>query len=70
MTDPIQITVDEFEKHMEFCVEMCDRNNVVWRIERPDGSAVMCVPVKTVKPQPLELQQEIEKFAKQFRDED
>ena len=46
INQPIVITEQEFHDYMEFCIDVANRNNVVWRIERPNGDAVMCVLVK------------------------
>lgn len=66
---PLRITEQEFYDHMEFCIDMCERNNAVWRIEREDGKAVMCVPIKQSSPIPDEVQEQVEEFKRQFMEE-
>ena len=68
INQPLNITEQEFLDHMEFCIDMCERNRVVWRIEREDGKAVMCVPVKQENPIPAEVQEQVEEFQRQFLD--
>ena len=65
---PLCITEEEFGNYLEFCIDMCERNRVVWRIERPDGSAVMCVPVNQVPAISQEVQDQVEEFRKHFLD--
>lgn len=65
---PLNITEEEFGKYMEFCIDMCERNKVVWRIQRPDGATVMCVPVNQISPIDPEVQEQVEEFRKQFLD--
>ena len=65
---PLRITEEEFGNYLEFCIDMCERNRVVWRIERPDGSAVMCVPVNQVPAISQEVQDQVEEFRKHFLD--
>ena len=65
---PLCITEEEFGNYLEFCIDMCERNRVVWRIERPDGSAVMCVPVNQVPAISQEVQDQVEEFRKHFID--
>jgi len=65
---PLNITEKEFGQYMEFCIDMCERNRVVWRIERPDGTAIMCVPVAQVAPIAPEIQEQVEEFRQQYLD--
>jgi hypothetical protein len=65
---PLTITEEEFGQYMEFCIDMCDRNRVSWRIERQDGTAVMCVPITKVAPIAPEIQEQVEQFRQQFLD--
>ena len=67
MNEPIRVTEEEAEKYFEFMVEMCERNRSIWRIERPDGSAVMLCPiVQTAAPVPHEVMEQVEEFKKEF----
>ena len=68
INQPLVITEQEFYDYMEFCIDLCNRNNVVFRIERKDGTAVMCVPVKQESVIPNDVQEQVEEFQKQFLD--
>ncbi|AIX17238.1 hypothetical protein Syn7803C76_15 [Synechococcus phage ACG-2014b] len=70
MTEFIRVTLEEAEKYFEFMVDMCERNRCVWRIERPDGAAVILAPVVQSGP-PLsdDVIDQVEEFRKQFIDE-
>jgi hypothetical protein len=70
MNEPISVTLEEAEKYFEFLVDMCERNRCVWRIERPDGAAVILAPVVQSGP-PLseEVIDQVEEFRKQFLDQ-
>lgn len=68
MNQPLVITEEEFADNFDFCLAMCERNRVVWRIERPDGKAVMCVPVTDVPHVAPEIQKQVEEFRQQFLD--
>ena len=70
MTDPIRITESEAEKYLEFLVDMCERNRCVWRIERPDGAAVILAPIiQSGPPLSEEVLNQVEEFKKQFLEE-
>lgn len=70
MNEPIRITEAEAEQYLEFLVDMCERNRCIWRIDRPDGSAVMLCPVvQTAAPVPHEVMEQVEEFKKQFMEE-
>ena len=62
-----EISVQEFEDNMEFCVDLCSRERVVWKIRRDNGEYVMCVPVAEraapVEPDVLSM---VEEFRKDF----
>ena len=67
MNDPIRVTEEEAEKYLEFLVDMCDRNRCVWRIERPDGRAVIMAPIVQFElPISEEVIDQVEEFRKQF----
>ena len=67
MNDPIRITEAEAEKYLEFLVDMCERNRCVWRIERPDGAAVILAPVvQSGPPISEEVLNQVEEFKSQF----
>lgn len=69
MNDTIQVTLEEAEKYFDFMVDMCERNRCVWRIERPDGAAVILAPiVQSGPPISDEVVNEVEEFRKQFLD--
>ena len=67
MNEPIRVTLEEAEKYFDFLVDMCERNRCVWRIERPDGAAVLLAPVVQSGP-PLseDVIDQVEEFRKQF----
>ena len=70
MTDPIRITESEAEKYLEFLVDMCERNRCVWRIERPDGAAVILAQIiQSGPPLSEEVLNQVEEFKKQFMEE-
>lgn len=69
MNQPLNITEQEFHDYLEFCIDMCERNRVIWRIEREDGRAVMCVPIVQEIPIDPEVQEQVEEFKKQFMEE-
>ena len=48
-----EISVQEFEDNMEFCVDLCARERIVWKIRRDNGEYIMCVPV-TERAAPVE----------------
>jgi len=64
MNQPLNITEQEFSDHMEFCIDMCERNHVVWRIESKDGKVVMCVPVSQEVAIDPEMQEQLLEFKK------
>tara|TARA_B100000035_G_scaffold2899_1_gene2507 strand:- start:284 stop:514 length:231 start_codon:yes stop_codon:yes gene_type:complete len=68
INQPIVITEQEFHDYMQFCIDVANRNNIVWRIERPNGDAVMCVPVKQESLIPDEVKEQVEEFQKQVLD--
>jgi hypothetical protein len=68
INQPLVITEKEFHDYMEFCIDLCNRNNVVFRIEREDGTAVMCVPIKQESVIPDDLQEQVDDLQKQFLD--
>ncbi|ABA46995.1 gp22 [Synechococcus phage syn9] len=69
MNEPIKVTLAEAEKYFEFMVDMCERNRCVWRIERPDGAAVILAPViQSGPPLSEEVIDQVEEFRKQFLD--
>ena len=64
---PINITEAEAQEYLEFLVDMCERNRCVWRIERPDGSAVILAPiVQSGPPLSEDVINQVEEFKKQF----
>ena len=69
MNTPISVTLEEAEKYFDFLVDMCERNRCVWRIQRPDGAAVILAPIMQSGP-PIsdEVVNEVEEFRKQFLD--
>jgi len=70
MTDPIRVTEAEAEKYLEFMVDMCERNRCVWRIERPDGAAVILAPVvQSGPPISSEVMDQVEEFKRQFMED-
>jgi hypothetical protein len=67
MNEPIRVTLEEAEKYFEFLVDMCERNRCVWRIERPDGAAVILAPiVQSGPPLSEDVVGQVEDFRKQF----
>tara|TARA_B100000085_G_scaffold663_1_gene653 strand:+ start:159 stop:392 length:234 start_codon:yes stop_codon:yes gene_type:complete len=67
MNTPISVTLEEAEKYFDFLVDMCERNRCVWRIERPDGAAVILAPVvQSGPPIAQEVIDEVEEFRKNF----
>lgn len=69
MNEPIKVTLAEAEKYFEFMVDMCERNRCVWRIERPDGAAVILAPIiQSGPPLSEEVIDQVEEFRKQFLD--
>ena len=67
MNEPIRVTLEEAERYFDLLVDMCERNRCVWRIERPDGAAVILAPVVQSGP-PLseDVIDQVEEFRKQF----
>ena len=70
MNPPINCTFQEASEHLEFLVNMCERNRVIWRIEREDGKAVLMSPIVQAGP-PLsdEVVEQVEEFKKQFMEQ-
>ena len=67
MNNPIRVTEAEAEKYLEFLVDMCERNRCVWRIERPDGTAVILAPIlQSGPPVSEEVLDQVEEFRKQM----
>ena len=70
MNPPINVTEQEATEHLEFMVSMCDRNRVIWRIEREDGRAVLMAPIAQSGPPVSEdVVTQVEEFRKQFLNE-
>ena len=70
MNPPINVTEQEATEHLEFMVSMCDRNRVIWRIEREDGKAVLMAPIAQSGPPVSEdVVTQVEEFRKQFLNE-
>ena len=68
--EPIRVTEAEAEQYLEFMVDMCERNRCVWRIERPDGAAVILAPiVQSGPPIPDEVMDQVEEFKRQFMED-
>ena len=70
MNPPINCTFQEACEHLEFLVNMCERNRVIWRIEREDGKAVLMSPIVQSGP-PLsdEVVDQVEEFKRQFMEQ-
>ena len=67
MNPPINCTLQEAEDHLEFLVNMCERNRVIWRIEREDGKAVLMSPIlQSSLPVSDDVVNQVEEFRKQF----
>lgn len=67
MNEPIRVTEEEAEKYLEFLVDMCERNRCIWRIERPNGTDVMLVPIiQTAAPIPHDVMEQVEEFKNEF----
>jgi len=68
--EPIRVTEAEAEQYLEFMVDMCERNRCVWRIERPDGAAVILAPVvQSGPPISSEVMDQVEEFKRQFMED-
>lgn len=71
MNPPINCTEQEASKHLEFLINMCERNRVIWRIEREDGKAVLMSPIlQSSLPVSDDVVTQVEEFRKQFMEED
>jgi len=67
MNKPIRVTEAEAQEYLDFMVDMCERNRCVWRIERPDGKAVILAPVlQSGPPISEDVIGQVEEFRKQF----
>jgi len=67
MNEPIRVTEAEAQEYLDFMVNMCERNRCVWRIERPDGKAVILAPVlQSGPPISEDVIGQVEEFRKQF----
>jgi hypothetical protein len=67
MNEPIRVTEAEAQEYLDFMVDMCERNRCVWRIERPDGKAVILAPVlQSGPPISEDVIDQVEEFRKQF----
>jgi len=67
MNEPIRVTEAEAQEYLDFMVDMCERNRCVWRIERPDGKAVILAPVlQSGPPISEDVIGQVEEFRKQF----
>ena len=70
MNPPINVTEQEATEHLEFLVNMCERNRVIWRIEREDGKAVLMCPIAQSGPPVSEdVVTQVEEFRQQFLNE-
>ena len=62
-----EISYEEFEKNLEFCIELTGRENIVWKVRLESGKYVMCVPVAEraapVEPDILDM---VNEFKSQF----
>ena len=71
MNPPINCTLQEASEHLEFLVNMCERNRVIWRIEREDGKAVLMSPIlQSSLPVSDEVVNQVEEFRKQFMEQE
>tara|TARA_B100000287_G_scaffold303205_1_gene286362 strand:+ start:505 stop:729 length:225 start_codon:yes stop_codon:yes gene_type:complete len=71
MNPPINCTLQEAEDHLEFLVNMCERNRVIWRIEREDGKAVLMSPIlQSSLPVSDDVVNQVEEFRKQFMEQE
>ncbi len=67
MNPPINCTFQEASEHLEFLVNMCERNRVIWRIEREDGKAVLMSPIlQSSLPVSDDVVTQVEEFRKQY----
>ena len=65
--EPISVTQEEAEDKIGFMIDMCYRNRCVWRIERPDGTAVLLSPhIQSAPPINSDVIDQVEEFRKQF----
>ena len=69
MIGPIGITQRQAELHFDFIMDLTDTQHVCWKISRENAGSVMIVPVNEVSPIPDEIQNQVEEFQKQFREE-
>ena len=69
MIGPIGITQLQAEEHFDFVLDLTDTQRVCWKITREDAGSAMIVPVNEVSPIPDEIQNQVEEFQKQFREE-
>ena len=67
MNPPINCTEQEAQDHLEFLISMCERNRVIWRIEREDGKAVLMSPIlQSSLPVSDDVVTQVEEFRKQY----
>lgn len=65
----IEISEEEFGTNIEFIIDLCHRQHIIWKIRRSTGEYFMCVPVlERAAPVPDDIMEQVEQFKKEFLD--
>jgi len=63
----IEISEEEFGANLEFIIDLCHRERMIWKIRSSDGQYFMCVPVlERAAPVPDDVMSQVEEFKKEF----
>lgn len=63
----IDITEKEFQDNFEFCIELCQRERIIWKVSRGDGTEILCTPiVQSAAPVPEHIMEQVEEFKREF----
>lgn len=63
----IEISEEEFGTNLEFIIDLCQRERIIWKIRSSDGQYFMCVPVlERAAPVPDDVMNQVEEFKKEF----
>jgi len=63
----IEITQEQFEQNLEFIVDLCEKERVIWKVRLSTGEYIMCCPVvESAAPVPEHIIEQVEEFRRDF----
>jgi hypothetical protein len=63
----IDITEEEFQQNFEFCIELCHRERIIWKVTLASGTEILCTPVvQSASPVPEHIVEQVEEFKREF----